>query len=182
MQSPTLNITALRQMFGVPILILSMTAHWVSYSHERLSAVLHVTVLEESHTGSYICEKFCQMLLSKGINKENVNIVFRDNASNMARAMKDADLCSYGCFAHSLQLVVNDGVLYQRAVVDLLVVCRSIVGHFRRSTVAYYKLRKIQQQLHVPEHNLKQDEPTKWNSSFCMLKSIVEQKISLAAY
>ena len=96
--------------------------------------------------------------------------------------MKDADLCSYGCFAHSLQLVVNDGVLCQRAVVDLLAVCRSIVGHFRRSTVAYDKLRKIQQQLHVPEHNLKQDEPTRWNSSFYMLKSIVEQKMSLAAY
>jgi len=100
------------------------------------------------------------MLLSWEINKENVHIVLRDNASNMARAMKDADLCSYGCFAHSLQLVVNDGVLCQRAVVDLLAICRSIVGHFRRSTVAYDKLRKIQQQIHVPGHNLKQDEPT----------------------
>ena len=36
--------------------LLSMTAHWVSDSYERLSAVLHVTLLEESHTGSYICE------------------------------------------------------------------------------------------------------------------------------
>jgi len=33
--------------------------------------------------------------LSWEINKENVHIVLRDNASNMARAMKDADLCSY---------------------------------------------------------------------------------------
>ena len=100
--------------------LLSMTAHWVSDSYERLSAVLHVTLLEESHTGSYICEKFCQMLLSWEINKENVHIVLRDNASNMARAMKDADLCSYSCFAHSLQLVVNDWVLCQCVVVDIL--------------------------------------------------------------
>jgi len=58
--------------------------------------------------------------LSWEINKENVHIVLRDNASNMARAMKDADLCSYSCFAHSLQLVVNDWVLCQCVVVDIL--------------------------------------------------------------
>ena len=73
--------------------------------------------------------------------------VLRDNASNMVREMKDAGLCSYGCFAHSLQLVVNDGVLSQCIVIDLLANCRSIVGHFRRSTVAYDKLKEIQQQL-----------------------------------
>ena len=100
----------------------------------------------------------------------------------MAKAMKDADLCSYSCFIHCLQLVVNDGVLCQSAIVDLLAFCRSIVGHFWRSTVAYDKLTKIQQQLHAVKHNLKQDEPTRWNSSFYMFKSIVEQKMSLAAY
>ena len=159
--------------------LLSMTAHWMSDGFERMSAVLHVTLLEESHTGNYICEKFCQILLTWGINKENVHIVLRDNASNMGRAMRDANLCSYGCFAHSLQLVVNDGVLSQRVVSDLLAVCRSIVGHFRRSTVAYDKLKKIQQQLDIPEHNLKQDEPTRWNSSLYMLQSVVEQKCHL---
>ena len=162
--------------------LLSMTAHWMSDGFERMSAVSHVTLLEESHTGNYICEKFCQMLLTWGINKENVHIVLRNNASNMGRAMTDANLCSYGCFAHSLQLVVNDGVLSQRVVSDLLAVCRSIVGHFRRSAVAYDKLKKIQQQLDIPEYNLKQDEPTRWNSSLYMLQSVVEQKMSLAAY
>ena len=63
----------------------------------------------------------------------------------MVKAIRDADLCSYGCFAHGLQLVVNDGVLSQRVVVNLPAVCRSIVGHFRRSTVAYDKLKQIQQ-------------------------------------
>ena len=89
--------------------------------------------------------------------------------------MKDADLNSFGCFAHSLQLVVHDGVLSQRAVSDLLAVCRYIVGHFKRSTKA------IQQNLSIPNHRLKQDEVTRWNSSLEMLKSIVEQKMALVA-
>ena len=159
-----------------------MTAHWVSNSFEKSSAVLHVTALEESHTGSYICTKFNDMLSAWKISKENVHVVLRDNASNMGRAMKDADLSSYGCFAHSLQLVVNDGVLSQRIVTDLLATCRSIVGHFQRSTVAYDKLKQIQQQLDVTQHTLKRDEPTRWNSSLYMLQSIVEQKMCLAAY
>ena len=75
--------------------LLSLTAHWISDSFEKSSAVLHVTLLQESHTGNYICVKFSQILLTWGIN--------------MVKVMRDANLCSYGCFAHSLQLVVNDG-------------------------------------------------------------------------
>ena len=74
----------------------------------------------------------------------------------------------------SLRLVVNDGVLSPCVVVNLLAVCRSIVGHFRRFTVAYDKLKQIQQQFGIPEHKLKQDEPTRWNSSLYMLQSVVE--------
>ena len=79
--------------------------------------------------------------------------------------MKDADLNSFGCFAYSLQLVVHDGVLSQHSVSDLLAVCRRIVGHFKRSTKAIDKLKDIQQNLSIPNHRLKQDEVTRWNSS-----------------
>ena len=78
--------------------------------------------------------------------------------------------------------MVHDGVLSQRMVSDLLAVCRRIVGHFKWSTKALDKLRDIQQSLSVPNHRLKQDEVTRWNYSLEMLKSIVEQKMALAAY
>ena len=159
-----------------------MTAHWISADFEKVSAVLHVLTLEGSHTGVYICEKFKEMLSNWNINKEHVHLVLRDNASNMEKAMRDADLNSYGCFAHTLQLVVKDGVISQRAVSDLLAVCRTIVGHFKRSTIAYDKLKAIQQRLDLPQHHLKQDEPTHWNTSLYMLESIIEQKVALAAY
>ena len=81
--------------------LLSLTAHWISESFEKSSAVLNLTVLEGSHTGSYICDRFDYMLSTWRIDKENVHVVLRDNTSNMVRAMKDAGLCSYGCFAAS---------------------------------------------------------------------------------
>ena len=100
----------------------------------------------------------------------------------MVRAMKDASLPDLGCFAHTLQLVVHDGVLSQRAVIDILAICRKVVGHFKHSSLAYSRLREIQKNLSLLQHRLKQDEPTRWNSTLYMLQSITEQKMALAAY
>ena len=48
--------------------------------------------------------------------------------------------------------------------------------------MAYGKLHQIQESLGLPQHRLKQDEPTRWNSSLNMLQSIVEQKMAIAAF
>ena len=80
--------------------------------------------------------------------------------------MKEASLPDLGCFAHTLQLIVHDGVLSQRAVTDLLSTCRCIVGHFKRSPLACSRLN---------QHHLQQDKPTRWNSSLFMLQKINEK-------
>lgn len=87
-----------------------------------------------------------------------------------------------GCFAHTLQLIIHDSVFSQRSVTNTLAVCRSIVGHFKRSPLACSKLKEIQGNLSIPEHRLKQDVVTRWNSTLYMLKSVQEQKMALAAY
>ena len=56
------------------------------------------------------------------------------------------------------------------------------MGHFKHSLLAYSCLREIQPNLSLPLHQLKQDEPTRWNSTLYMLQSIIEQKMTLAAY
>lgn len=141
--------------------LLSLTAHWVNDTFERKSAVLNVKPFDGSHTGEYIAEAFHEMFCSWEINKQDqVHLVVRDNASNMVKAMSDAELPDLGCFAHTLQLVVNEGVLSQRTVIDLIATARKIVGHFRRSCLAYDQLREIQRNLGLPQHCLIQDEPT----------------------
>ena len=109
-------------------------------------------------------------------------MVMADNASNMKKALREGRFEAQGCFAHTLQLIVNDGVLSQRAVIDTLSVCRSIVGHFKHSTIAYHKLDQIRDRLDINKHKLQQDEPTRWNSTLYMLQTIYEQKTALAAY
>ena len=76
------------------------------------------------------------------ITLSQVHVVIRDNGANLVKAMTEVNLPSFVCFVHCLQLVVNDGLLPQRVVRDLLAVYRSIVGHFKHSSVAYDKLAR----------------------------------------
>ena len=161
--------------------LLSLTAHWLTEEFVKKSAVPHVQPLEESHTGEYLAQVYKKMLTGWEINQDQVHLVLWDNAANMAKAMREAALPSLGCFAHTLQLVVDDGVLSQRAVMDVLAVC-SIVGHFRHSSLAYSRLNSIQEHLGLPQHHLQQDVRTRWNSTLYMVKLVVEQKMALAAY
>ena len=144
--------------------------------------MLNASRIDGSHTGAYIAQKIKEILETWFISTDQVHVVLRDNGSNMVKAMKDAKLPDLGCFAHTLQLVVQDGVLSQRAVINILAICRKIVGHFKHSSLAYSKLRQIQENLSLPQHRLKQDEPTRWNSTLYMLQSIAEQKMALASY
>jgi len=115
-----------------------------------------------------------------GISKGNVCVILRDNASNMVKAMKDAGLPS----VHTLQLAVNEGVLAQRAVIDVITIGRCIVGHFRHSPLAYSRLFDIQKENNPQQHpkQLQQDVPTRWNSTVAMLKTLLEQKRAICNY
>ena len=109
--------------------LISMTAHWIGDEFKRTSAVLHAQKIEGSHTGVAICQALESMLENWKISKTRVHMVVADNASNMKKALREGHFEAQGCFAHTLQLVVHDGVLSQCAVIDTLAVCRSIVGH-----------------------------------------------------
>ena len=76
------------------------------------------------------------MLEGWGIGKQQIHLVIRDNTANMVKAMQDAGYPDLVCFAHTLQLIVHDGVLTQRAVINVISVCCRIVGHFKRSPLA----------------------------------------------
>ena len=77
------------------------------------------------------------------------------------KASRKVKLLSMGCFSYTLQLVVNEGILSQRAVIDILAISQKIVGHFKHSTLTYHRLNEIQNELSMDKHRLVQDEPTR---------------------
>jgi len=107
--------------------------------------------------------------------------VLRDGGSNFVAGFNRAGVTNITCLAHNLQCVIHDGVLAQRDVQDLLAAGRKIVGHYKHSNVAFHALQKIQAQLELKVCTLYQDEPTRWNSSYYMLKRLVEQRKAISA-
>ena len=82
----------------------------------------------------------------------------------------------------TLQLVVHEGVLSQRAVSDALANGRKIVGHFKHSPKAYSSLEDLQIELNVTPKRLQQDVQTRWSSTKYMIDSLIHQKRPLHAY
>lgn len=162
--------------------ILSLTAQWINENFEMTRAVLHAHEFAGSHTGVAIAGAFDCMFATWKIKKDNVHVVLRDNARNMQKAMEECGVKSLGCMAHTLQLAVHDGVLSQRSISDCVAIGRKIVGHFRHSQLATSRLRGIQQELGTKIMMLQQDVATRWNSTFLMMKSLLDQKRALGVY
>ena len=145
--------------------LFSFTVHWLTDLLEKKEAVLHAQPLLGSHSGEVLCREYMAMLTKWNIEKEKVHLIVRG-------------------FAHTMQLIIHDGIYSQRAIIDTLVMCRQIVGHFKCSQLAYDYLKIVKDRLQLTKHHLmiKQGVCTRWNITLHMLQVILEQKIALAAY
>ena len=71
---------------------------------------------------------------------------------NFVAGLRDSGLPNISYLAHTLQLVIDDGVFAQPGVVNVLASGRKLVGHFKRSNVSLQVLKRIQQQLGLKQH------------------------------
>jgi hypothetical protein len=161
---------------------MSLTAHWITTDFQRKSGVLHCALFNERHTGVNIGHSFQNMLSNWSLQESCCHLVIHDNGANISKAFRDINVPHTSCFAHTLQLVIHDGLLGKRFVDDLLFDCRKIVGHFKQSSSATVELHKLQKQLQLPHAQLVQDVKTRWNSTFYMLERLLEQRKVIALY
>ena len=99
--------------------------------------------------------------------------VVTDNAANVTATVRTAGLTHLFCFAHTLNLVVQNGL---QVVKQLQEKVKLIVAYFHRSTVAADKLWALQLQMR-PDINavkLKNDVVTRWNSTYYMFRRIAD--------
>uniref|UniRef100_A0A8C5QMC0 BED-type domain-containing protein n=1 Tax=Leptobrachium leishanense TaxID=445787 RepID=A0A8C5QMC0_9ANUR len=162
--------------------LMSLTCHFIDAGWTRRQLVLNTKVMQGSHTGEYIKEMFLGMLDDWAISKDRVMLVLRDSGANMVKGMRLAEVSDLSCMAHTLQLVVNEGLSSQRALIDIIAMLKRCATHFHHSIIAKQRLRSIQEDLDLPKNSLIQAVPTRWNSTLHMLQRMLEQKRALNIY
>ena len=156
----------------------TITAHYMRDDWQLRNCVLQTRQMCESHTGENIAVVLKQAIREWCIQDRPTKRipVVTDNASNMKVAAKKAELEPHlGCFAHTVNLAAQRG-LQVKSVSRLLAAVKQNVNFFHPSTTANALLKQKQAQLNLPIHKLKNDCPTRWNSSYDMLHRFLEQQ------
>ncbi|XP_037962432.1 E3 SUMO-protein ligase ZBED1 [Plutella xylostella] len=160
---------------------LSMTGHFI-LDFSLQSKTLATVEVKISHTGTNTAAAITEVCNEFDILSKVVTVV-TDSAANMKKAIND-DLQKHHhpCVAHTVNLTVNDAIASVEGLKELLLKCRTIVTHFKQSSVASYKLKEKQGELNLTELVLKQDIVTRWNSTYIMLERLLtlRQPICLA--
>ncbi|KAL2083380.1 hypothetical protein ACEWY4_021153 [Coilia grayii] len=165
-----------------PLSLLSLTAHWIGPDFSPKSTVLHAREFRGTHSANAITDAVEHMLRAWNIDKKKVHVILRDNAANIKKALDQLGVPSLGCFAHTLQLVVQHGLLAQRAVSDAIANGRKIVTHFKHSPKAYSELEDVEDELNIEPKRLQQDVKTRWSSTKMMIDSLLHCKRALQSY
>lgn len=146
---------------------------------EMKSVCLDVVELTKSHTAEHISTTLQDILNKWSISKNKVVAILTDNGANMVKAVCD----SFGknrhvpCFAHTLNLVCENGINRTPNLSTLLEKVRNIVIWFKRSVSAADQLRKVQRDAGIKEGDIKKmilDIKTRWNSTFYMTERFLE--------
>lgn len=162
--------------------VVKLTAHWVGPDFTPKRAVLHARDFRGSHTADAITNAMQEMLREWKIDTKKVHVILRDKAANMKKAMDQLGVASLGCFVHTIQLIVHDGLLSQCAVSDAVANGRKIVGHFKHSPKAYSALEDLEEELNIEPKRLQQDVQTRWSSTKYMIDSLIHSKRALQTY
>lgn len=158
---------------------MAITAHFYSgeqYALKMTHKCLEVIPFTEiSHCADNIKKFLLEVLDEWGIIPKLVAVV-RDNGTDITAALARCNFNAVKCVAHTLQLVVKEGLMENPKMKNILTKSKKLVGCFKHSAKNTKMLKTCQAQLGLPIHRMIQDEPTRWNSSYHMLRRLLEQK------
>ncbi|QQP52124.1 zinc finger BED domain-containing protein 1, partial [Caligus rogercresseyi] len=159
---------------------ITVTFHTITSEWRLFSGVLLTDNMAEKHTAENLAETLKKSVETWGLTGRVIACV-HDNARNMvsANSPNRVDWKSVPCFAHTLQLAINDG--FSDDFNEAIVSAKRLVQHFNHSGPACNALASKQSLLHLPSHKLVQSCRTRWNSVVDMFKRLTEQRWAVSA-
>lgn len=96
---------------------------------------------------------------------------------NIVKAINDFGLKHVSCFAHTLNLAVKAAIHSDIQFLAIIEKCRKIVTYFSSSTHATSKLKMLFGG--KAKTKLVQECPTRWNSTYLMIKSLIGKNLKI---
>ncbi|KAK1589032.1 hypothetical protein Q3G72_029823 [Acer saccharum] len=161
---------------------LCLTAHFIDRNWVLQKRVLNFCVMYPPHDGVSLSQKINTWLHEWGIGNKIFSITL-DNASsnkafvdilktqmNLHKALVcDGEFLHIRCCAHILNLIVQDGL---KEIDEVVLKIRESIRYIKGSQVRKQKF--VESVNHVgldSKMGMRQDVPTRWNSTFLMLQS-----------
>ncbi|CAB4409531.1 unnamed protein product [Rhizophagus irregularis] len=165
---------------------MGITVHFIDNSWYLQQITLDFIELEGSHTGKNIAEELITVLNLYDISKK-INSITTDNASNndtmfsyLELWAKDNDIDFSGnnqqcrCFAHVVNLAVQAALKELKPEIDKI---RNLIVKSRSSSQRRKKFSEISKLNGVDDLLPILDVPTRWNSTYDMVKRALDLKV-----
>jgi len=151
---------------------IATSGHFIDKQWRLIEVQLACSYFEGSHTGEAIAQKV-QEALKEMAPTATCSAMVSDSAPNMKNCGTRLSFPHLSCACHDLQLAINDA-LKEAGLDVLLKKCRAVVGHFKHSAKESAALKKaiLDANPNAKVWKVKQDVPTRWNSTFLMLQRL----------
>ncbi|XP_042624981.1 E3 SUMO-protein ligase ZBED1-like isoform X2 [Cyprinus carpio] len=159
---------------------LAVACHYVDSNTCLNSVLLGVLTFPQTHTAEDLAQVKASLMEEWGIT-HSVTCLVTDGAADMIACGRELRLRHTVCIAHTLNLIVKKALEQTSALADIRAKARKLVGFFRSSTTAKEKLAQLQQQMGRPTLKLVQEAEARWNSTFEMLRRLVELREPVGA-
>ncbi|KAH6947104.1 hypothetical protein HPB50_017086 [Hyalomma asiaticum] len=134
--------------------------------------------MPQEHTGENIVQFIRDVIEEWGLPDNIPTFVITHNRRNFVSAVAKSNWSGLLCFARTLQLCINDAKREVASFSQLCVKCRSIVDRYKR--IARAQVMDIQNDMHMAQHEVIQDVPTRWNSKYTIMERLVELRASIS--
>ena len=156
---------------------IGVTAHFIGEDFTLKHRLLCLRKYSSDKTGDNIRNTFTAIIVEWQF-QDKLEAVVTDAAANCIKAFEKSNFEHITCNAHNLHNAVCHALKLE-TVESLMKSVRAIVGHFKHSSKQEEKLKNKQQSLGKPVSKLQQEVVTRWNSTFNMIDSILDNEESV---